>query len=105
LFRRKKILKIDIQRKIHGNKKNIKEDEKNQRFIHRIELDDWAYTWTQYSTSNGMTGNTGDHINDVFCDTNGNVWAATRYGVFKYSGGSWTQLTKEIDQITSNRKE
>jgi len=67
------------------------------------KLDMSSLTWTQYSTSNGMTGNTGDHINDVFCDTNGNVWAATRYGVFKYSGGSWTQLTKETDQITSNR--
>jgi hypothetical protein len=67
------------------------------------KLDMASLVWTQYSASNGMSGNTGDHISDVFADSAGNVWAATRYGVFKYSGGNWTQLTKETSQITSNR--
>jgi len=40
---------------------------------------------------------------DVFGDSSQNVWVATRYGVFEYSGGSWSQLTKENSNITSNR--
>ena len=67
------------------------------------KLDMGTLTWTQYSTANGMSGNTGDHIYDAFADSAGNVWAATRYGAFKYSGGSWTQLTKENSSVTSNR--
>ena len=69
------------------------------------QLDMGTLAWTRHysGTSSVLANNSGDHIADVFCDSSGSVWVATRYGAFKYSGGMWTQLTKESSNITSNR--
>jgi len=69
------------------------------------QLDVATNTWTRHYSGNNSTlaNNSGDHVSDVFGDSGQNVWIATRYGAFKYSGGSWTQLTKENSQLSSNR--
>lgn len=69
------------------------------------QLDVASNTWTHHYSGNNSTlaNNSGDHIVDVFGDSSQNVWIATRYGAFKYSGGSWSQLTKENSNVTSNR--
>ena len=61
------------------------------------QLDISSNAWTRHYSGNNsiLANNSGDHVYDAFCDSSGNVWVATRYGAFKYSGGSWIQLTKE----------
>ena len=71
--------------------------------LYQLDLASLAWTRHYSGTSSTLANNSGDHISDVFCDSSGNVWVATRYGAFEYTGGSWTQLTKESSSITSNR--
>ena len=69
----------------------------------------WRYKnseWTHFNSStdigNGEKFKNG--LTEAYTDTSGNVWAGTRYGVYKYSaGGDWTHWTKENSKIFTNR--
>lgn len=70
----------------------------------------WRYKggeWTQYDsadvTADGVALKNG--VTDAYCDTSGNVWVGTRYGVYKYdyASGNWYNWTKDNSNIFTNR--